>query len=185
MNQIEDERIRFYLEHGARIREWARLENEVRNFVDQFYRSLNGDLDAALRGGKITDDDVELFFDETYPDYPGYALRRRDWPQGDQDPDVRLEWNCNQVLFLEGDLICGVRGRGDQYRQPFTAEACPEYLLRGRPWWLAWKKVDSPVGRFWEGDNLSKYRDYLVETLVNTWINLAPLVDEAVSRNDN
>ena len=43
LDEPEDERIRFYLEHGARIREWARLENEVRNFVDQFYRSLNGD----------------------------------------------------------------------------------------------------------------------------------------------
>ena len=53
MNRIEDERIKFYLEHEARIREWAGLEAEVCKFVDRFYRSLKGDLDAALRSGRI------------------------------------------------------------------------------------------------------------------------------------
>ena len=62
MNRIEDERIKFYLEHEARIREWAALKGEVSAFVDRFYRSIRGDLDAALGSGKIADEDVESFF---------------------------------------------------------------------------------------------------------------------------
>ncbi len=34
MNRIEDERIKFYLQHEARIREWAGLEAEAREFVN-------------------------------------------------------------------------------------------------------------------------------------------------------
>ena len=61
MNQIEDERIKFYLKHEPRIREWAGLEPEVREFVNRFYRSIESDLDEAVRGGKIAADGVELF----------------------------------------------------------------------------------------------------------------------------
>ena len=49
MNSIENEQIKFYFQHEERIREWANLETEVFEFVDRFYRSLKGDLDAALR----------------------------------------------------------------------------------------------------------------------------------------
>ena len=100
MNQIEDKRIKFYLKHEARIREWAGLEPEVLEFVNRFYRSIECDLDAALRGGKIADDGVESFFDEEHRDWPGLGLRRRDWPNGnDEDPDVRLEWNRRTARF--------------------------------------------------------------------------------------
>ena len=53
MNRVEDERIRFYLEHEARIREWAGLEAEVREFANRFYRSIKGDLDAAVSSGQV------------------------------------------------------------------------------------------------------------------------------------
>ena len=43
MNRIEDEPIKFYLEHRARITEWAGLEAEVRKFADRFYGSLKDD----------------------------------------------------------------------------------------------------------------------------------------------
>ena len=75
MNRIEDEPIRFYLEHEARIREWAGLEAEVREFVDRFYRSIKGDLHAALRSGGVADDGVESFVDDTEA-WRGLGLRR-------------------------------------------------------------------------------------------------------------
>ena len=179
MNRIEDEPTRFYLEHEALIREWAGLEAGVRKFADRFYRSLEGDLAAALRSGRIADDAVESFFME-YPSYRGLVLRRHDWPKRSEDPDVRLEWKRERVRFSDGDLICGVRTKVERYRQPFTKETCPDY--RGQNvWWPAYANVDPPVGRFWEGDNLKDYRDRLVETLLDAWKDLAPLVDEAVS----
>ena len=64
MNRIENEQIKFYLEHEARIREWSGLEAEVSKFVDRFYRSLKDDLDAAIKSGRIGDDGVESFLQE-------------------------------------------------------------------------------------------------------------------------
>ena len=178
MNRIEDEPIKFYLEHEAQIREWAALEAEVRKFVDHFYRSLQGDLDAALRNGRIADDDVESFFHEM-PNYRGLALRRHGWPKGSDDPDVRLEWHRERVRFSEHDLICGVRTNVERYRHPFTKKTCPNHPGQNS-WWPAYRNVDPPVGKFWEGDNLTGYGDRLVETLVVAWKELAPLVDEAL-----
>ena len=178
MNRIEDESIKFYLEHQARIREWAGLETQVREFVDRFYRSIQGDLDAALKGGKIAGEDVESFFHEM-PNYRGLGLRRHDWPRGDEGPDVRLEWHRGLVRFSEGDLICGVRTTVERYRQPFTKETCLNHP-RHNAWWPAYASVDPPSGKFWEGDNLKEYRDFLVETIFAAWKDLAPLVDEAV-----
>ena len=181
MNRIEDERIKFYLEHRARIREWASLEGEVRKLADRFYCSLKGDLDVALGSGRIAGDYVESFFHE-HPDYRGLGLRRHDWPSGSEDPDVRLEWHRNRVAFSDGDhLICGVRTKLERYRQPFTEETCPNYPHQNI-WWPAFRRVGSPIGRFWEGDNLQEHRDSLVKTIVEAWRDLAPLVDEAVGR---
>ena len=178
MNRIEHEQIKFYLEHEARIREWAALEAEVSKFVDRFYRSLEGDLDAALRNGRIADNGVEVFL--APGDWPGLGLRRQDWPEGDEEPDVRLEWSRKSARFSAGGhLVCGVRTTVDRHRPPFTKEACPDYPRRTAHW-PAYKHLEPPVGRFWEGDNLKEYRDYLVETVLTAWKDLAPLVDEAV-----
>ena len=178
MNRIEDEPIRFYLEHEAQIREWAALEAEVAKFVNRFYRSLKGDVDAAHEAGKI--DGVESFFHE-FGDWRGLGLRRQDWPKGENDPDVRLEWKCKSARFSGGHLYCGVRTNEKCYRQPFAKERPPAFPKQNG-WWPAYADVDPPVGRFWEGDNLKGYRDRLVETLLNAWRDLAPLVDEAVRR---
>lgn len=179
MNRIEDEPIKFYLEHEAQIREWAALEADVVKFADRFYRSLKGDIDAALRSGRIADEGVESLFREE-GDWPGFALRRQDWPKGDKDPDVRLEWDRRRALFSrEGHLYCGVRTMNEHYRWPFTKEK-PQGYPKQNSWWPAYAYVDPPVGRFWEGDNLKRYRERLVETLLDAWRNLAPLVDKAV-----
>ncbi|WP_419949296.1 hypothetical protein [Candidatus Palauibacter sp.] len=178
MNRIEDERIKFYLEHETRIREWAKLEPEVCKFVDRFYRSLEGDLAAAVRSDKIADDGVEVFLADVNPDWPGLVLRRQDWPQGDEEPDVRLGWSRKSVRFSANGWL-GVRTSVKRYRTPFTKEARPAYPLSS-PSWPAYRDADPPKGRFWEGDNLKEYREHLVETILAAWNDLAPLVDEAV-----
>ncbi len=178
MNRIEDEPIRFYLEHEARIREWAGLEAKVSEFVDRFYRSIQGDLDAALRSGGLADDGVESFFDVAGV-WRGLGLRRQDWPKDKDDPGVRLEWNRKLARFSAGGhLSCGVRTTVERYRHPFTKERCPSFPCQNA-WWPAYKSVDPPA-RVWEGDNLKEYRAYLAQTILKAWKNLAPLVDEAV-----
>ena len=178
MNRIDDEQIKFYLEHEARISEWAALGAEVSKFVDRFYRSLKGDLDAALGSGRIADRRVEVFL--VGKDWPGLGLRRQDWPKGEGGPDVRLEWSRKTARFSRDDnLVCGVMTPKESYRLPFTKEARPAYPKSSK-WYPAYRQVDPPSGRFWEGDNLKQYRDYLVETILTAWKDLAPLVDEAV-----
>lgn len=180
MNRIENEHIKFFFQHEERIREWIGLEAEVIKFVDRFYRSLRGDLDAALGNGGIAADGVESFL--VGGAWPGVGLRRQDWPKGDDDPDVRLEWQRKSALFPpHGWLICGVRTNVNDYRAPFTKEARPGFT-REAHWWPAFRNVEPPVGRFWEGDNLKEYRARLVETVFEAWDELAPLVDEAVGR---
>ena len=177
MNRIEDEQVKFFLEHEARIREWAALEGEVSAFVDRFYRSLQGDLDAALRSGRIAEGGVRSFL--VGGKWPGLGLRRQGWPKGNQDPDVRLEWFHKASFPPRGRLHCGVRTKVETYRSPFTKEACPAYP-KSTHWWPAYRDLDPPEGRFWEDDNLMEYRNYIVETILTTWKDLAPLVDEAV-----
>ena len=178
MKRIEDERVKFYLEHQERIREWAALEGEASKFVHLFYRSLRGDLDAALRSGRIAEDDVRSF--RVGGNWPGLGLHREGWPKGEADPDVRLEWVRKSALFPpHGPLYCGVRTNVERYRLPFTKETRPAYPRSNR-WWPASQDLDPPKGRFWEGDNLKEYRTYIVETILTAWKELAPIVDEVV-----
>jgi len=117
MNRIENEQVKFYFEHEERIREWAKLETEASKFVDRFYRSLKRDLDAALTDGRIADDDTESVI--VGGSWPGVGLRRRGWPDGADDPVVRLEWSRKSALFPpHGWLICGVLGHDPDHEAP-------------------------------------------------------------------
>ena len=178
MNRIDDEPIRFYLEHQDRIREWAALEANVREFADRFYRSLKTDLETALRSGRLEDDDVELFFHEE-GNWPGIALRRQSWPKANEDPDVRLEWGRKNVCFItDEDIYVGIRAK--RHREVFTGKALASYPGRPTPWWPVWASIVGPPGRFWEGDGLKEYRHRVVDRVLSAWHDLAPLVDEAV-----
>ena len=178
MNSIENEQIKFYFEHEARIREWANLETEVFKFVDRFYRSLKGDLDAALRSGRIADDGVESFLHEE-----GLGLRRQGWPRGEKRADVRLGWQRKNAGFPPcGWVACGANVR--ESKVAFPKEASPAFPHQYLPW-VAFKNLDPPVGRFWEGDNLKEYRRYVVETILEAWNDLAPLVDKAVGHRSS
>ena len=180
MTLIKDEPIRFYLRYESRIREWAGLEAQVNEFADRFYRSIRNDLDDALRRGDLADDDVESFGDEPVKGWPGVGLRRKGWPLGTNDPDVRLEWSRKSARFSrDKNLVCGVRTDVEGYRKHFTKEMRPEYPLQA-PLWAAYAYVDPPTGRFWEGDNLWEYSHYLVQTILDAWRNLAWLVDEGL-----
>ena len=183
MNRIENEQIKFYFQHEERIREWANLENEVIEFADRFYRSLKGDIDAAVKNGEIAEDGVDSFLHEA--PYGGLSLRRHNWPERSEDPDVRLEWYTKRPCFSpNAHLICGVRTTVEEYRRPFTKEARPAYPHQNS-WWPACKNVEPPAGKFWEGDNLKKYRNHLVATIVKAWRDLAPLVDQAVGHQSS
>ncbi len=179
MNRIEDERIRFYLEHQARIREWAALEDEVQRFVHRFYRSLQHDLGATLRDGRISDDDVESFFAES--DWPRVGLRRQSWPQDNEGPGVAMEWSRKKALFPpHGHLCFGVRWRAGFKSWPYDKSDHPG-SPKGGGGWPAYRYFrEAPKDKYWKGDNLKDYRKTLVEEILVAWNELAPLVDKAI-----
>ena len=176
MNRIENEQIKFFFKHEARIREWANLKTEANKFVDRFYRSLKGDIDAALRNGRIADDGIELYFYKGKRNWSRLALRRLDWYE---KADVGLDWKRNKGFRPYGHLDCGVWISDKKYSDPFTKEACPDYpkCVGSYP---AYKEVEPPNDGFWEDDNFKEYREHLVETIFKAWNDLAPLVDEAI-----
>lgn len=177
MNRVEDEQLRFFFKHEARIREWAALEEEAHKFVHRFYGSLQGDLDAALKEGRFPGDEVESC--RHGGPWPVVGLCRRTWPRGNDDPKVLLEWSRKTALFPpQGWVACGVRWPGGVGRSPFD-KARTDYRKSSK-WWPAYRDVDPPADGFWEGDNLGRYRACLVETLLTAWTDLAPLVDEAL-----
>ncbi|MCY4399796.1 MAG: hypothetical protein OXE96_10710 [Gemmatimonadetes bacterium] len=182
MNRIENEQIKFYFEHEERIREWAALETEASKFVDRFYRSLKGDLDGAITDGRIADSDVESFL--VGGNWPGVCLRRRAWPEGDDGVYVKMEWNRKKGFPPNGQVGCGVVTSVKQYKRPFTKEARPDYPHASQEW-PAYRYLDPPADRFWEGDNLREYRTYLVEAILKAWKDLAPIVDEAIGQRSS
>ena len=179
MNSIENEQIKFYFQHEARIREWANLKTEVFKFVDRFYCSLKDDLDAALRSGRIADDGVESFLHEGR-----LGLRRQGWPRREQRVDVRLGWDRKRGFppLPRGWVACGAFGNG--LEEAFPKEASPAFPHQSLPW-VAYKHLDPPADRFWDGDNLKEYRRYVVETILEAWKDLAPLVDKAVGHGSS
>lgn len=101
-------------------------------------------------------------------DWPSLGLGRKDWPKNDENADVRLEWSRKSACFPpHGHLICGVCTGVKKHRVPFTKETRPALRRKG-PSWPAIKVVESPVGRFWEGDNLKEYRECLVKTILES-----------------
>ena len=102
MTGIDDERIRFYLQHEERIQEWADIRNEACSYADSFYLSLIDDLEQALKNGAFGDSHVETFKRNSNEAYPQVGLRRTSWPTDDPNWNFRvaLEWQGgeNDVL---------------------------------------------------------------------------------------
>lgn len=188
MKRIEDERIRFYLKHRQQIEEWAGVgEKDLPKFAHEFYTSLERGLrDQAQNCETFAGIEIKLFYNG--PNWPCISLRRHGWPQGEEDPFVCLEWTHNrqhQVNFSQNQLlVCGIRAKkGDRHREalPQRHVDYPDGGIEDQ-WWPMRRKVDPPVGNFWEGNGLEEYGNYVVQTVLNAWRDLAPLVDESYAQ---
>lgn len=199
MNRIDDERIKFYLEHEDRIKEWAAIKKEVAEFAHRFYVSLRADVDEAIRENPDWKaESIEEFADENSK-WPLVGLRRTTWPYGagEFSPKIVIEWNRPGTGF-SGWLVCGAYV-GDHVEEPKRFDLCvdsdgrrkvvpsapvlKEYPKGPTPCWFRWRSLQSPHPGFWEGDDgLVKYRKQLLDKLLQAWTDLAPLMDEAAKR---
>ena len=180
MKRIEDERIRFYLQHRQQIEEWSAVEPDVHEFAHQFYLGLADELHAAVRDVCRDGSDPVMSFKST-KNWPGISFRRAAWPSGIENPHVRLEWARvppRRALFSRDDLVCGVRAK--RFRDGFRYERCREAYPKQEAWWVACRLTGYPGRNIWENDNLEVYGREIVDTVRGAWIDLAPFVDEAL-----
>ena len=189
MKRIEDERIRFYLKHRQQIEEWARVGTEdLPQFAHEFYASLECGLrDQAQNCETFAGINIECH--DLNSNYPYISIRRPCWSQGEEDPFVCLAWRCNVNIRADfsqnQELLCGISAkRGNPYRDVLPQQQMDDYPEKPDEWWPKFRRVDPPVGNFWEGNNLEEYGHCVIKTVLKAWCDLAPLVDEAVKSHN-
>lgn len=199
MNCIDDERIKFYLKHQDRIKEWAAIKNEVNEFAHRFYLSLRDDINGAITENPDWEAESCVRRDENTK-WPFVGLRRTTWPYkpGEFSPKIVMEWHRPGTGF-SGWLVCGVHV-GDHVEEPKRFDLCvdsdgrrkvvpsapvlKEYPKGPNPSWFKYRSLESPHPGFWEGDGLVEYRKQLLDQLLKAWTDLAPLMDKAAKRAD-
>lgn len=184
MKQIEDERIRFYLEHRQQIEEWATVgTKDLPQFAYEFYASLRGDICK-----KVPDDAIVGDVSEPPGNSALFRLRRRNWPA--EGPAVELGWwHKGRIDFSPKDYVwCGLYA--DQ-NSPYWQYFCD---AGGRPETTGYPKKEKdypmfrylplPEGNFWKDAQLEKYGQSVIQAVLKAWSDLAPLVDEAVASHN-
>lgn len=191
MNRIDDERIKFYLKHEDRIKEWAAIKKEVAEFAHRFYLSLRDDIDKAICQECLSPNwEAEscVWRDEN-PKSPFVGLRRKTWPDraGEFSPKIVMEWHKTRSEFSQRHLYCGAHigdvEEPEQFKLCVDSDVHPDipkkYKKGADPWWFRWRYLQPPDPNFWKGDGLVKYRKQLLCQLLEAWTDLAPLMDNA------
>ncbi len=202
MNRIEDERIKFYLEHEDRIKEWAAIGKDVFEFAHRFYLSLQADVNKAISRSPDWEAVSCVRPDDKWPQV---GLRRTSWPYSPELPDggsafspkIVIEWHRASTGFSPGHLVCGVQ-IGEEVEESKRFDLCRDAQGRRKvvpavpvldkypdgpnAYWFKYRRLERPDPGYWKDDGLAKYRKYLLDQLCKAWSDLAPLMDEAAKR---
>ena len=195
MNRIDDERIKFYLKHQQRIDEWAALSREVPSLAHRFLCSCQDDIEA-LAGELGPDLPVHAHLES---DYPKLLLYRPAWhPQNTHHEasippriGIGIEWRHKDVTFSchESSAYAGVwvdcgNDAGRHFRDKAVSAFRAAGLLKeprrnlATSWWPSYKWVPAD-GEYW--DDLSLYRQQLVDSVRDCWLKFAPTIDRLVA----
>ena len=197
MNRIDDERIKFYLEHEDRIKEWVAIKKEVAEFAHRFYLSLRDDIDKAICQECLSPNwEAESCVrrDEN-SQWPFVGLRRTTWPYkaGEFSPKIVMEWH-RTLRFSPRNPWCGAHiGHVEEPtqfnpcvdsdgRENIPPDVLKKYKKGADPSWFRWRYLQPPDPNFWKDDGLVEYRKQLLKQLLEAWTDLAPLMDEAAKR---
>jgi len=195
MNRIDDERIKFYLKHQERIEEWAALSKDVSGVAHRFLCSCQDDIEA-LAGELGPDVHIHAHLES---DYPKLLLYRPAWhPQNSRHEasippriGVGIEWRHKDVTFVghESSAYVGVwvdcgNEAGRHFRDKAVRVFREERLLTeprrnwATSWWpsYGWARAQ---GEYW--DDLSLYRQQLVDCVRSYWQKFAPTIDRLVT----
>lgn len=183
MISIDDERVRFYLKHQKLIEEWARLAEPACSEATKFLESCGEDIQTlcADLGEAVT---VHQLLDD--PSWPRIFLVRPAWQLTEREPlvGIGLEWNRRNVSFAgRSRVYTGMRVAISAERGRELRDRLKERVgaMRGKHGytasasWPAWRYVPPPDGEYW--DDLTPYRNQLIESVRSAWNLFAPEVD--------
>ena len=185
MNEIRDPTVRFYLKHQRLIEEWARVAKDAAK-SSRVFLTVHADLRERVKDMQqegATDGEVVPY--QRTQDWPNIGLRRSGWPNDGYHKVVRIgiEWDKHKTTFVGGWRLCGLGFPSGMAGGSLVREKLIDHPLRTQYWdtkptWPACCPMPEPDGEYW--NDLTTYRDSLVETTVMAWTDLSPVVDEVL-----
>lgn len=175
MNEIKDERVRFYLKHQELIDAWAALASDASEEANRFLRSMTEDIEALAseigspwRANFAVDD----------PAWPMIGLVVPEWIDGTGRPlvEIGLLWDRRNVTFAgRARPVVAVtldygRELGKAVRQALRSEAAEvakEHGYTVAQYWAFYRAEPAAGGAYW--DDLTPYRQKLLQSVRETW----------------
>ena len=179
MERIEDERLLFFIEHAAQIRQWAALEGEVRDLVDRY---LDGMVQRWLGDDPLIDGVLHTRGGGSH--WPRYDLYQPSWVlDGVPLATVSLEWHSRSVgLDPDTTPVVGSRVHGDddetgERRQRLQNALAAHREVTGgdsNKHWTAFRRATADAE---DPGNLHRFEARLAEELTAEWHATATHID--------
>lgn len=180
MNEIKDERIRFYLRHQALIKQWSQIEKELPAVCEKFLWSLQEDIERLK---DELDANVRLYKEEG--GYPKLFLYRDSWRLDSKERapavGIGIEWQQNRVGFESGLPYVGIWNNKSSSIIGVLREELAKVIESNKPtaWFLEKNFVAPPPDEdYWE--NLRPYRERILSEIRKYWARYASGVDVAI-----
>jgi len=183
MNNFDDERILFYLNHRKLIDQWTEIRSEVPSRTHKFLFELEDDIQEL---GEMLGADIKLYKEES--GYPKLSLHRNTWPIGDNKPAVGIgiEWGGKSVDLQDRPPYVGVWTN----RHTLTGIALSEMLnqslnsvalrygMQQSKWFPVKLHIHCEYEQFWL--HLDDYRQHVLSEIELMWKRCVDEVDIAV-----
>lgn len=191
MKKIEDERIKFYLEHRDLIDEWSKISEEIPRVCGEFMWALSEGVAAlAERLGP----DVNVYEGKSEKsDNPKIFLYRESWYSGGDhryenrvDVGIGVEWHKKHVDFglPRKRPYVGI-WTNDRNTRGESAHKVLSDKIDGKnsfSYWVTRTYIAPEQDDFW--NDLQSYATLLLKNIEEAWNRYAEGVDEALSEVD-
>jgi len=183
MNDFEDERILFYLNHRKLIDQWAEIRRDIPRITHEFLFKLEGDIQEL---GEKLGADIKLYKEDS--NFPKLFLCRNTWPTNNNKPAVGIgiEWKCEKVDLQDSPPYVGVWTNRDTSTGTALSEMLNQSLnsvasrheMQPSKWFPIKKHIHYKYEHFWH--HLDAYRQHVLSEIELMWKRCADEVDIAV-----
>lgn len=194
MSNLEDEPVRFFLEHQHQIAEWAQLADAAHEATANVLRDFRGDLAVD---GRVAERGIQVGDHVLGEPATGPVLYRSEWAPAGEAPDVAvgLGWDGpvdparvwpRTSRPYSGILTSHRSERGLTIEQKLRAHADTAYgggsgserpRVRAGTYWIVYRPVESPTD-WWR--DIPAWKMEWIDRLLRDWDQWAPLIDTAI-----